>query len=597
MFLLKRYISVKTSILFILISILPVLFAAFVILQYTVAERTAILKEQLANNAEQVITLLKRRLGNDLLEELYKRSSILAFIVDDRGSILFTSTDANWSEKNNAEITKLFWDWKNNLKNNRAAETVAVKELSEGNRYLVLLHGVPDSGKTIILLEPAVTYTGLLKHFYPPLVIVLVFMLGIISALNYLAYIRIFRPINRLTAAATRVAQNDFDINIEDNRQDEIGRLTQVFNKSIAQIRVFNQMNIDKIIIERKKLEHIIEQLAGGILIVNPENKILICNQVLAKWYNIDKQSIINKKLSELDTFQVFYEMIYELNQKRKEETIHKKIMHQTGDDSDTRVLQASATNIFTSGKTFLGTSIYIRDITKEHEIDKLKSELISIVAHELRSPLVSVIGFSEILLEENADSELCKEYLKIIHSESTRLSEFVENFLDLTKIESGTFILNAKEANLIQTIEQVISVYQKQAEAKNISITTDFVPPLQIVKYDSMLLERAIGNYLSNAIKYNPPNTQITVKSYIEDDQVHVEVIDNGTGIAEDNLDKVFDKFYRVSDSKTKSKKGSGLGLSFVKLVIEKHQGNVYVKSKPNEGSTFGFSLPLNLS
>ena len=591
---LKRHISVKTSILFIIISILPLFFAAFIILQYTVNERTAILRDQLANNAEQIITVLKHHPKNDILKELYKRSSIIAFVFDNRGTILFTSANSNLFGENEAEIKKLYLDWRESPGNTPTGETIAVKELSEGKQYLVLFRDISDLGKTIILIKPAVTYASLLKHFYPPLAIGLVFMLGIILALNYLAYARIFRPINRLTAAAARVAQNDFDINIENNRQDEIGHLTQVFNKSIAQIRVFNQLNIDKIIIERKKLEHIIEQLAGGLLIVNPENEIIICNHVLAEWYNIDKQSIINRKLSELDELQVFDEMILELNRQQSIEIIHKKITRRSTGKTEMQVLEASATNIFTSGKTFLGTSIYIRDITKEHEIDRLKSELVSIVAHELRSPLVSIIGFSEILLEENMNRKLCKDYLGIIHSESTRLSEFVENFLDLTQIESGAFTMNPKEADLIKTVKQVINLYSAQAQVKKINIITDFNPPLKVLRFDSMLIERAMGNYLSNAIKYNPQNTQITVKTYIKGNSIHLEIADNGIGISKENMDKVFNKFFRIPGSGNESKKGSGLGLPFVKQVIEKHGGKVYVTSEINKGTVFGFTLPL---
>ncbi len=516
------------------------------------------------------------------------------FLVNEKGQLAYQTEYTTEFLIKAQDIKNWFISWRKSKERGSADETISAKRTKDGKPFLVLTRHLPEVKKTLFFFKPAVTYATLLRNFYPPLFIGLFFVLAVVLTLNYLAYIRIFRPIHRLTKAAYKAAQNNFDIHVEITRNDEIGRLTQVFNKAMAQIRLYNQINIDKIINERKKLEHIIEQLAGGILIVGTENDILICNHVLAEWYNLDKQELISKKLSELNEFQVYDDMVREITQEKNSSFLHKKITYRPPNVEKPMILQASAANIFTSGNTFLGTSIYIRDITKEYEIDKLKSELISIVAHELRSPLVSIIGFSEILLESGAKQELCNEYLKIINMESNRLSDFVENFLDLTKIESGSFTLNLKEANFIKTVKQVIMLYSAQAINKHIEIRTDFKPPIIVLNSDSMLIERAIGNFLSNAIKYNPPETQIIVKTYLKNNYIHLEVADNGVGIAEENLDKVFQKFFRISGVVENNSKGSGLGLSFVKRVIEKHGGKVYVHSKINEGSVFGFRLPL---
>ena len=606
---LKRNILVKNSLRYIFISVLPLFFVTFFILHYAVKEQNNVLRDKLYADAEQTVAILQYYLdhNNDqsvhaitessrfsnFFRKLHRQSSIL-FFVDAQGNIVFKSIDMKKNLINPHTIKNLYLTWRRNPQESGNSEHVIEEELEDGRHFLVLLHRFPRIDKTIILLEPAVSYILLLKNFYPPLLIILVFILGIVIPLNYYTYIQFFRPIHRLTQAASKVANKDFDVTIINTNNNEIGRLTHVFNKSIAQIRAFNQMNIDKIIVERKKLEHIIEQLVGGLLIIDPENKIAICNHVLAGWYHLDKQAIINKKLTDIQELQVYHDMIKELTLQKNNDTIHKKITLDLPEPGKTLVFQASATNIFTSGNTFLGTSIYIRDITKEHEIDQLKSELISFVAHELRSPLVSIIGFSEILLEDEMNQKLCKEYLSIIHSESSRLSEFVDNFLDLTQIESGKLSFNLKEADFIKTVKEVINLYKMQAEAKKIKINTDFKPALQVVKYDCMLIERAIGNYLSNAIKYNPPETHITVKTYTKDDWIYLEVIDTGIGIPPNEIDKIFNKFYKIPSPSPEKKKGSGLGLSFVKQVIDKHNGKIYVESTPGQGSVFGFTLPL---
>lgn len=463
-----------------------------------------------------------------------------------------------------------------------------------GKKYLFLFKYEPRLNKVIVAVSPAVPVIAVLKslNFETILLFILTLLLAVFA--NYYAYTRIVRPVRRLTLAAEKVAAGDFNIRVPKTYNDEIGNLTWVFNKSIKQIHTFNQINIDKIIVERKKLEHIIEQLAAGILIVDPENTIIICNKIFAGWYRLNVNAIVGKKLSAVKELTDYIQMIEKLSWEKSSEVKQRKITLGQQGTREERILDASASNIFTSGKTFLATSIYVRDITREHEVDKLKSELISTVAHELRSPLVSIIGFSEMLLTESEKGSQDEEYLEIIYSESNRLASFVDQFLDLTRIESGSFPINLKEADITKTVKRVVKLYQRQAKNKNTRIKTVYGIPLLVLKYDTALIERAMGNYLSNAIKYSPEASTITVRTYLKDNCFHLEIADNGSGIAEKDLPRVFNKFYRVKEVDRKHEKGSGLGLAFVKQVIEKHNGRVYLTSRLNEGSVFGFKLPV---
>lgn len=544
----------------------------------------------------QIITFAKLYDLHDKFAEISRNKSGSLFLLDGAGEFLCEHVNTRMTtialDTLKTAISKYYINNKNTFD---FGQSIIKLKVENDKTCLALFRKMPKLQKTIVSLSPAISYTSVLKYVYTEMVIALVLALLLAIISNYFAYTRIGRPVHRLIEAANRIAKGDFDFKLSSNYADEIGNLTRVFNQIINQVRTFNQINIDKIIIERKKLEHIIEQMIEGILIVDPENNILMVNKSFADWYGLDKKEVLNKKLSSLSSLSIYYEMIKAIGWEKSTEFQRKKIINTTNNDKLPKVLEATAANIFTSGKTFLATSVYIRDISKEHEVDKLKSELLSIVAHELRSPMVSVIGFSEMLMEEDLDPELREEYLGIIHQESSRLSEFIDQFLDLTRIESGSLPLNCKDDNFTKTVQKVVKLYSSQAINKHIAMHTDFCDPMQVLYYDAVLMERAIGNYLSNAIKYSPAHSKISIRTYREGDTIGLEVADTGLGISKENLPRIFEKFYRVEQSSAVSGvKGSGLGLAFVKQVVEKHSGEVYAKSTLNKGSVFGMTLPL---
>ncbi len=533
---------------------------------------------------------------HSLFQDLSKEKAVSLCLVDDKGEYMCGKFR---TERDSLTILgiKNFIRHHYKTRSNKGdlKDSIIESEVINGKKYLFRFKYLNSMDKSITAISPAVTMKSIFQNIYLEMVLVLILTLMLAILAQYYVFIRIIKPIRRLTDAASRVAKGDFDVKIENINRDNIGDLTQVFNSILSQIRTFNQINIDKIIVERKKLEHIIEQMVAGILIVDPENNILICNNVFADWYRLDKKTILNKKLSAIEELKVFHTMIEDLNWKRSPEVKQERIENYNGTKSDPQILQAVASNIFTSGKTFLATSIYVRDITKEVEVDKLKTELLSIVAHELRSPLVSIIGFSEMLKDGDLDQELNMEYNRIIYDESIRLSAFVDQFLDLTRIESGSFPMHLKEENFTKTVRQSIKLFQSQAKYKNIKLQTEFSSSPMVLKYDNDLIARSIGNYLSNAIKYSPSGSVVKIRTFLDNNRAVLEIEDNGQGISDDNLNRIFDKFYRVKNTATKDKKGSGLGLAFVKQVIEKHNGRVYVKSRLKEGSVFGFSIPLD--
>jgi len=236
--------------------------------------------------------------------------------------------------------------------------------------------------------------------------------------------------------------------------------------------------------------------------------------------------------------------------------------------------------------------------------LNTVKTDFISLVSHELRTPLTSIKSFSEILMDdiEELDLQTQKRYLSIIDSESDRLNRLVSNILDVQKIDSNKMAWNDEELVLNDITQQSIAAFSGAYQAKNIDLVIAAVPEDLTVIADSDKLKQVMSNLLSNALKFTEQGevlvtvirykTKGTNNNHI--DMARVSVSDSGIGIQQDQLTKVFDSFYQVDNSATRKKGGSGLGLDICRKIINHYEGDIWVESKPNQGSTFYFEIPL---
>ena len=247
-------------------------------------------------------------------------------------------------------------------------------------------------------------------------------------------------------------------------------------------------------------------------------------------------------------------------------------------------------------GDTVLGSVTTFEDVSTHKEIDKMKSDFVAMVAHELKSPLASIEQMI-YALQSNCQYEQASNCNRLHGRMTVRtrdLLRLIENLLNLSKLESGTVVFNLERTNGHEMIKDILDVAGPQAEAKQITVA--FEPCGEDwwfnVDYDHM--RTAIMNIVSNAIKYTPEGGQATVRTSVSGGFVNLVFQDSGIGISSTDLPHIFDRFYRVKGKATRHITGSGLGLSLVKEVVEAHQGYIDVKSDPNSGTTFTLSFPI---
>jgi signal transduction histidine kinase len=234
-----------------------------------------------------------------------------------------------------------------------------------------------------------------------------------------------------------------------------------------------------------------------------------------------------------------------------------------------------------------------VRDITRFREAEGLKSTFISVISHELKTPVSLIKGYAGTLRREDAcwDEETLRESLAVIEEESDRLNTLIDNLLDASRLQADALSLNLHELALDELARRMVEKFRPQTEDHELVV--EFPPDFPTVQGDEVRLEQVVSNLITNAIKYSPQGGTIRVSGRVLPEQVVVTVSDEGIGIAPVEQKRIFDAFYRVDDASTRRTQGTGLGLYLVKAVIESHGGQIWVESEPGQGTAFSFSLP----
>ena len=336
--------------------------------------------------------------------------------------------------------------------------------------------------------------------------------------------------------------------------------------------------------IGRQMLESIIDSTPDPVIVTDHENNILVTNPAAEQVFGLYDGDHIGKHISEhisQDEVLSFF-LPEDIPQERREVTF---------ENGKTYFVTTSVVEVGGKG---LGRVCILRDITSFKDLDSSKSEFVSTVSHDLRSPLALIQGYTAMLKMVGELNDQQSSYLEKISFSTERMSHLVTNLLDLGRIEAGVGLhLEKKTAG--DVILRVVDAAQVQADQKRINLNTEFnLPNLPLVEADQDLLQQALYNLVDNAIKFTEPGGDVWISVLVENDNVTYQVKDTGIGISPADQQKLFDKFFRVSNKSGLNDGGSGLGLAIVKSIAERHGGQVYVRSQLGVGSTFSFEIPL---
>ncbi|MBE0586079.1 MAG: ATP-binding protein, partial [Desulfofustis sp.] len=243
-----------------------------------------------------------------------------------------------------------------------------------------------------------------------------------------------------------------------------------------------------------------------------------------------------------------------------------------------------------------IGTITVLNDITALKEFDRIRSDFVSMVCHEVRSPMNSMMMQLKVVLDGLAGelSGKQREILERVSEKMLGLTAMVSELLDLSRLESGLIASEKSAVNMAELFREQVAFHEANAARKAITLTIDIPESLPPVLANQRSMEEVLTNLITNAIKYSPEGSAVSLEARIENEYLHFSVQDNGYGIPEEDLKRIFDRFYRVNDENTRAIVGTGLGLAIVKSIVDAHHGSIKVASKPGAGSTFTVLLPL---
>jgi PAS domain S-box-containing protein len=331
---------------------------------------------------------------------------------------------------------------------------------------------------------------------------------------------------------------------------------------------------------ERSKLETIIGSTEDAVILTDSEMRVLLLNKAARRAFDIESAEVINKPVAQVVKNRALIDLF--IRSIDSSQVQRGEIPLENG-----RTLNANLTPI-----PDVGYAAVMQDITYLKELDKMKSEFVSTVSHDLRSPLTTIKGFTQLLPKAGPLTSQQQEFSARILKGVENIAELIEDLLDIGKIEAGVG-LEMDVCQLDAIINKVVEDLRSQAEAKRQRLDVELPPQLPPVLGNELRLGQVIANLVGNAIKYTPEGGLIRVRARNNNGQIVVSVQDTGYGIPPADQPYIFDKFYRVQSEETDGISGTGLGLAIVKSVIERHEGRVWVESEPGAGSTFTFVLP----
>jgi len=426
---------------------------------------------------------------------------------------------------------------------------------------------------------------------------VMVILAGVINALT------ITKPIKELLVGVKQIATGNFKQRIDLPLGGELGELILSFNDMAERLERYEEQNIEELTAEKAKLETLVSTIADGAVLIDNNMQMILVNPTARRIFGWEGNDVVGSNVLhqlppaiQMEITRPLYEMAAgECDSAEFRIHLNQPIKRTI------RILLTTVLNL--QRESIKGIAITVQDITREVELNEAKSQFISNVSHELRTPLFNIKSFIETLHDygEELSIEQRQDFLKTVNHETDRLTRLVNDVLDLSKLESGRSY-NFDGVDLAQAIEQTLRTYQLNAKDKGIELLQEVAPNLPLVMGNYDLLLQVLANLVGNALKFTKAGGKVAIRAYQLDPKPHsqnqsprvrVEVSDTGIGIASEDQQAIFDRFFRV-ENRVHTLEGTGLGLSIVRNIVERHGSKVNLVSEVGIGTTFWFDLAL---
>ncbi|MFD0767577.1 cell wall metabolism sensor histidine kinase WalK [Bacillus sp. CGMCC 1.60114] len=457
---------------------------------------------------------------------------------------------------------------------------------STGNRVQVVATPVQGNNK-----KPFVIYiVASMEDVYKQMKLInQIFATGTVIALLVTAVLGILlaqtitRPISDMRKQAIEMAKGNYSRKVKVHGHDEIGQLALAFNnlsKKLQQARSSMES-------ERRKLSSVLSHMTDGVIATDRKGDIILLNDPAEKMLNVSRETALDQSILEILGIQEEYTLdnLYE-------EPDSVILDFSTRDEP--YILRASFSVIQKENGKVNGLIAVLYDVTEQERIDGERREFVANVSHELRTPLTTMRSYLEALGEGAwQDPNIAPQFLQVTQEETERMIRLVNALLQLSKLDSTEYRLMKEWVDFTQFFSNIIDRFEMSKE-QNVSFNRSFSKKSRFLEIDEDKITQVLYNIISNALKYSPEGGTVTYRLREREDMLEISISDQGMGIPKENVDKIFERFYRVDKARSRKLGGTGLGLAIAKEMIQAHGGSIWAKSEEGKGTTIYFTLPM---
>ncbi|MBD8004599.1 two-component system histidine kinase PnpS [Bacillus norwichensis] len=504
-------------------------------------------------------------------------------VIDRNGQVLADSEDNPSSMESHAsrpEVRQVLKEGKESGISTRYSETLGYSMMYTAIPVKIdgEVKGVVRVALSLENIEKAITHLRNTLTFVLFVALLLTALIGIRIAKG------IAKPVEEMMFVSQKLRDKDYTARVRMRPKGELGQLANAINVLAASLK--SQM--ETIQENEQQLSGVLRNMMSGVLLVDKNGKILLANRAIGSMLDSDHEDFTGKQQVEVVKNAGLSRLIDRCLNEQTE--IRDEIQFYYPNE---RILDVHLAPYVGENGELKGIVAVLHDITDIRRLEKMRSEFISNVSHELKTPITSVKGFTETLLDgAMEDKEALHHFLSIIHKESERLHRLINDILHLSTIEQHMIPLELETVNVAEVVDRVADMVRKDVETKGLELLLPEERECWI-KGEKDRIQQIILNLVSNAVSYTPAGGKIAVSLKDKGEEVAISVKDTGIGIAQKDLPRLFERFYRVDKGRARNSGGTGLGLAIVKHLVESHQGKIDVKSEEGRGTEFIVTLP----
>ncbi|MFC7366336.1 MULTISPECIES: cell wall metabolism sensor histidine kinase WalK [Bhargavaea] len=586
---------------FVLMYVLLILIAMQIIGIYFAQELEKTLKANFEESIQDRVNLLQFSVREELIRQRTEedpspeeslKSVLSGFssediievrVIDSKMRILATSEYENQQLVNQSSVDELVW---NSIQSGTQTKSTYLNESQR--RIWVLAVPIVSGGEVIAVLHIQSNVEKVYSQINDINQILAggtAFSLGITVILGILLAQTITRPIADMTKQASAMAKGNFARKVRVYGQDEIGDLAKAFNHLTTRLQEAQSSTES----ERRKLASVLSNMTDGVISTDRKGRIILINDTALGMLGVPREHVLNRPvpavlgLEQEHTFEDLVDM-------------QEPVTIDFSDEERPYILRANFSVIQKETGFVNGLIVVLHDITEQEKIEMERREFVSNVSHELRTPLTSMRSYLEALADGAwKDEEIAPSFLHVTQTETERMIRLVTDLLQLSRMDSREYELNTDIVDFVKFFHRIIDRFELM-KSKDVQFIRLIPPGPLYTELDMDKMTQVIDNIISNALKYSPDGGNVRFTVQAEDDHIKVAVSDEGMGIPETNVKRIFERFYRADKARSRAMGGTGLGLAIAKEMIGAHGGHIWAESEEGKGTTIFFTLPFEV-